>query len=144
MRPQKDEGTPELKQKRADGITRETADYLFEKGVLNEEQHHAARRLAWLFRLRHGKAWVSAINLGDEGGCAPPEQDSEWNARREQEYISAIASMKSAPARKAVFDSCIYDHRPSGLRERENLLSGLDELVKFWKRSTSNRPYISR
>lgn len=131
-RPAKDNGTPELQEKRSAGLTFEAADRCLQLGVINEEQHHAARRLSWLFRLRHGRSWLTAISLDDCNAAPVHEEDEIWSAKREKEYMAAIASFACVAMRKAVFDICIYDRRPTRA-DISNLRDGLDSLVKFWK-----------
>lgn len=145
-KPAQDKGTPELRAKRAAGVTLEPVDLCFEKTLINDAQHKAARRLLWLYRMRHGSPWVKAIDWDAEGASAyHPEDSDAWHALREEELAGALETLERERCKKTVLDVCVFQKMPSFLfsygcktrreyQELEQLRHGLDVLVDYWKR----------
>lgn len=101
-RPKKDMGTPELQAWRKEGLTQEPIDVYLQRGWIEEAQHHAARRFAWLYRLRHGKTWVSALNIADDVGAPMKEEDVRWDEKREKEYHRMVEELRKERALELV------------------------------------------
>jgi len=144
-RPTKDLGTPELQRKHREGVTLEPIDLCLEKALINDAQHKAARRLLWLYRMRHGCPWVKASEW-DKEGCSAymPERDETWHEDKEESLQQALALLEREKCKEALLNICIFQKMPSFLfshgtktpreyRELEILRDGLDALVGLWK-----------
>lgn len=130
-----DYGTPELRQKRYAKITAEPIDWLLEEGRISKAQHKAARRLAWLYRIRYGSPWIRA-QLLEEGGIGPAnDSDDAWNAEREAEFQHVTAMLTREGCYNALLDICIYQLDVQGRRAQmmDAIRDGLDMLVKYWR-----------
>lgn len=154
-RPKIDLGTAELQQKRNQGLTDEPVDICLSRGLINEGEHQAARRLVWLYRLRNGKPWVSAHMVDDTEQSGPYCEDNEaWQTEKEQDLHQALSLLDSTHTRELVLNVCVFQHYPAFLRhaaqsqsslqvrERDyNMLRyGLGTLSRHWKCDTAMQP----
>ncbi len=147
-KPRYDHGTPELQARRAQGLTDEPIDLCVKRDLISEEQYHAARRIAWLYRITHGKSWVTALHI-EPGGLPQGEYDALWQSEREAELQEALLMLEQAHIKQAVLDCCVFLQPPAflnldaPLRRREKSLSdlhkGLDILIDLWNRSAQTR-----
>ena len=89
-KPTIDLGTPELIMKRLMGETAEALDLCYERGIISKEQHWCGIHFRWLYTLRYGAPGVRAVDTTHFGGFEPKDDNSEWRAAREQEYLVSI------------------------------------------------------
>ncbi len=145
IRPEKDSGTPELQQKRAEGVTAETLDLCFEKGLITQEQHWCGIHLRWLYTLRYGAPGVRAIDHNHVIGLEMNNDDPLWREAREAEYHEAMKRISERGVSTLLTNICIHNERPDFLFPRrrkklswgedlEQLREGLDILATHWKR----------
>lgn len=149
-----DTGTPELKRKRASGLTVEPIDLCLEKGIIDEPQHRSGMHLRWLYTLRYGAPSLTTRYFLEEAtsGATTCEQ---WRSAREQEYLLATRLLASRRLDQAILRLAVYNELPAfmspallqqawvrpALAERLDSLradvsDGLELLVRHWQRST--------
>lgn len=147
-RPKIDQGTPELQRKRSQALTDEPIDLCLKRGLIEESEHRAARRLVWLYRLRNGKPWVGALDPDTSSGGSPLDiSDDNWQATREKDLQEALSLLDQTRTSSIVLDVCVFQKTPGFLtaqpsgpltlesREREynGLRYGLGTLSRHWK-----------
>jgi hypothetical protein len=137
----KDAGTKELQIKRQQGITLEPVDWCWQRGLIDEEQHQCARKFAWLYRLRHGKPWVTAIDMSGLAGRGLNDDEMLWDAKKEQIYLRAVAALQREHKLTLLLNICVFALPPryvhgersvTALQEIESFCDGLDVLQKLW------------
>src|SRR5687768_1079949 len=103
-------GTAELMFKRAHQETTEAIDLCLERRLINDAQHWSGLHLRWLHTIRFGAPGISALDLTRLCGDEPGEQDDpDWRAAREMEYMDAINLLKSARRLTPVLTVCVYN-----------------------------------
>jgi hypothetical protein len=150
-----DKGTPELQAKHAAGITSEAIDLCLDRSLITVEEHWAGLHYRWLYTIRYGAPSVSSHwwrLAGENRSASISNNSSEWRSLREQEYSAARALLLQKRSYDTVMRLAVYNDVPSFLRpellqralaqpallsriehEREQLTSGLKELVEHWQ-----------
>lgn len=106
-----DKGTPELQQKRLQGLTAEPLDLLLEKKRISERQHAAGRRLRWLYTLVFGSPLLTAGKLDLFEERVLKLDNAAWRQKKEHEYQQAISILKWRKCLEAVQSVCIFEER---------------------------------
>lgn len=147
-REQHDAGTPELQRHRTAHATAEALDLCLARDIITAQQHWCGIHLRWLYTLRYGAPGVRATDYLHFGGNDLADDDPQWRASREAEYIDAMQTLGQRLG-SLLLRVTVYNERPSFLRpaypvtahslrcsERETALlrEGLDRLVALWYR----------
>lgn len=136
-----DEGTPELREKRAAGLTSEAIDLCLRRGLITESEHRCALHFRWLYTLRFGNPGVQALDLRKtHHGAHPPPEDSPWRDARNREYRQAARLLEAEQALMAVLRVAVFDDvspalaRTSAAQETlGRLRHGLTALRRHWQ-----------
>lgn len=145
--PTTDRGTPELRARSIQGMTKEPLDLCLAQGVIDEDQHWAGIHLRWLYTLRFGTPTVRALDPLHLGGRDLRPEHPEWKAGREEDYRLAMELLRERGACPVVPDLCLYAYRPLCLKgaggrvdnvavqhELGVIQEGLSVLAKSWGR----------
>jgi hypothetical protein len=151
----RDLGTPELRSKRAAGLTLEPLDRCHARGILSDAQHWCGLHLRWLHTLRYGAPMLSTHYLQEHERSARAEDDPTWRREREAEYHAALGALRAIGREHEVLGLAVYHELPSFLcptltrRAWENpalatqlahrcdaLIEGFDLLVQLWRKAT--------
>ncbi|MBN8531853.1 MAG: hypothetical protein J0L97_08360 [Alphaproteobacteria bacterium] len=130
LAPRADRGTPELRLRHEAGVTAESLDMAFAKGVLTEDQHRAGTHFRWLHSVRYGVVGLRALDPLHYGGRELKRHDDAWMAEREAEYREAETALRGMGALGAVLEAAViggFGWR-SGGAPLEKLREGLDWL----------------
>lgn len=119
----KDKGTLELQAKRMQNQTIEPLDLCLSKGIITEQQHNAGIRLRWLYTLKFGAPTISAYLPDESGGHSCKSEDSNWIAKRQNEYNKIIELLDKTKSRKLVMDICVFNNPPAFLYEKPEQLN---------------------
>jgi hypothetical protein len=141
-RPLQDLGTPESREKNAQGLTEEPIDMCLKNRYITESQHSAGIRFRWLYTVRFGLPTVQAVDTSSLKGRDLSAKDDVWQEAREKEYKKAIECLKKRGCLPIVEQVCIYNIAPHFLRakkpalaldsaELKKLREGLLELTKL-------------
>lgn len=84
------------------------------RGYLTEDQHDAACRYAWLFRVAIGGEGLSAVNLTGRRFDGPEQRSEAWLALRAREYQAARDLLQACGRRTRclVEDMSVYQRLP--------------------------------
>lgn len=140
--PSRDKGTPELRMKRASGLTNEAIDLCYNRQLINEAQHRAALHFRWLYTLRFGTPNVQALDISQSyTGSAPNKDETAWKKARQQDYREAAQQLEQEKLLVSVLRVAVFDDpaplRPDSIAAAEclhRLSKGLSLLVHLWNR----------
>lgn len=110
-----DTGTPELRRKRALGLTDEPIDRLLKRGLITASHHWCGLHLRWLYTLRYGAPVVTTRYADTAERTGANEEDPLWRSSREQEYLNATALLKQAGRYEPVMRMCVFNELPAFL-----------------------------
>ena len=149
-RPALDNGTPELANKRASGLTYEALDDLLRREIITEPQHWCGMHLRWLFTLQFGAPTVSAVDPERLHGRSTREDNPRWRKARERELREVLAMLAEAGLDRIMLRICVYHEAPHCLRpprgalsaaqryarelEYQQVLCGFMRLADHWRR----------
>lgn len=113
-----DKGTPELVRKREQSLTSETIDLCYQRGLISEQEHHAALHFRWLYTLRFGVPTVQALDIdkSHRGGAMPESEPACWRTARNQEYRQLAQLLEARHLLVAVLRVAVFDD-PAPLRQ---------------------------
>ena len=135
-REKRDLGTKELQQKRALGHTDEVLDYCHQRGIISDAQHWCGNHFRWLYTMRYGVPNIRATDFARLGLVAPPEDDDEWLARINVQYMQATELLEQRRCLGVVLNAVVYsqcEERPVAKKhDLEVLRSALEILVDLW------------
>ena len=135
-----DKGTPELRVKRAAGITGEAIDLCHRRQLITDSEYWCALHFRWLYTLRFGSPGVQALDLCKTRGNHSPQEDTPWRQARNQEYRQAARLLEAervlaAVLRVAVFDDSgpVMSRSASAQETLHRLRQGLALLQRCWQ-----------
>lgn len=150
-----DQGTPELRSKRALGITAEPIDLCLARGIISADEHRSGLHLRWLYTLRYGAPSVTTRYLLDDAATSGITCE-QWRSAREEEYLLATRLLKSRRLDQPVLRLTIYNELPAFLNPamqkqswhqpplaerleslRLQVSDGLSLLTSHWRKSTA-------
>lgn len=128
----RDEGTPELRRKRRDGLTAEPLDALLRSEGILPLQHRAGVHFRWLYTLCHGAPSPTSLQYGADAPSLRRDESAQWRAQREEDYRAAALLLQGARLLRAVQDCCVYQEMPADEAALARLRKGLDVLSRLW------------
>lgn len=156
---ERDNGTPELQQKRALGLTAEAIDQCLERRIITREEHWAGLHYRWLYTVRYGAPSISSHwwRLSDDSR-GPRSDHAGWRTAREQEYAEARSLLAKHQRYEPVMQIAVYNDIPAFLRpdllqsalsspallarieaERLAFSEGLRLLARHWHRKSQEK-----
>ena len=127
-----DKGTPELRQQRRYGQTREPLDQMLHIKQISEPQHRAGMHFRWLYSLVFGMPHLTSPDFDtlNKGGYCRTD-DPAWRIAREEEYHEAVHLLQDDGHLQATQALCIF-HEVLNRKEFED---GLTLLAHHWRYS---------